>query len=74
LSLNTAFCSHASRKREKFLEIETLDPTFKFFKKEIFGRKVKSYVENPSLVFLKEIKRTTLKTIAFIKLILPKMK
>jgi hypothetical protein len=53
------------------LEIKNFDPIFSNPSKK-FGKKVKPYVKNPSF-FLKKIKRTTLKTIALIKLILPKM-
>jgi hypothetical protein len=38
LSFNTAFCSDASKQREKVLEIETLDPTFQILQKEFFGK------------------------------------
>jgi hypothetical protein len=75
LSSNTAFCSHASNKNNgrKFWKLKPLIQSFQILQKKIFGKKVKSYVENP-IFFLGnkknhfkknhfEIKRTTLNPI-----------
>jgi hypothetical protein len=59
LSLNNAFCSHASNKNNgrKFWKSRPLIETFQILQKKIFGKRVKSYVKNPSFVFLKKIKK-----------------